>query len=620
MLAYGLDLLGQRNEAWRRLYPSLLDSSSIDSPRVRFTLCEIASWLAQEEGQIDIALLFQEEVVRSAQILGKPLALVGALYHHAALLTVLGRNDEAIEDLSQAKKQLELLPDLPTRRSSEGDLRLVEGKLALTDSPRQAIHSLDVAIEIFRSTSYHFQLGQAFYLRSLAELSLGRNDDAEHDLLAAITESESQRKKISSTEDRISYFDRTRELLDTMISFQLDRRHDPKAALHFSEKAKARVLLDWILTQPTGGPDPQNFDQTSQIPLDTKPLQEDLPAGTAVIEYAVLPQSTAIWVLRRGVEPKVVTVKGGAAVLGDLVQKLHRAVLEDQALSVQTTAEKLYSALIAPFAPDLLPGERLVFVPDGTLHALPFTLLRDPKTRRYLVQDHVCSVAPSIRVLKASLRRAGKLKSGQQRALMIADPAPDRGLYPALTRLDSSETAASIAQLFPGLVLRAEDATRGAFLRSAGGFEIVHFGGHSVVNTEYPLLSQMVLAPAPGDSNRGVLYSGDILRQHFPKTRLVVLASCATAAGKISRTEGVENLARPFLAAGVPVVVASLWDVGDKVTGDFFARFYRNLKKGWDVAGALQAAQVEVIEQDPAAKPRAWAAFEVIGGSIPESR
>jgi CHAT domain-containing protein len=622
LLAVAYDSLGQRNEAWRQLYRSLIEPKALDKPANRFAICENASWLAYRQGETEIALWFQEEVIRNAHLIGKPVAIIGALRPHVTLLALLGRKEESAKDLAQAWTYVGSISDLPARRSIEGDLHLVEGELAVTLSPQLAIRSLDKAIAIFRSTSYYFRLGQALYLRSSAELALGMNNDAERDLLAAIEESERQRERISSAEDRISYFDRTREILDTMISFQLDRRHDPNAALRFSEQAKARVLWDWILTQPTGGPDPQSFDRTLLAPLSTKPLQQDLPKGTAVIEYAVLPQSTAIWVLRQGVEPKVVTVKGGAAALGDWVQKLHRAVLEDQAPAVQATAESLYGALIAPIAQYLIPGERLVFVPDGTLHALPFTLLRDPKTRRYLVQDHVCSVAPSIRVLQASLHRAETRARGrQQRALMIADPKPDLGLYPGLTRLDSGETAVSIAQLFPGsVVLRAQEATRRAFLHSAGSFEIVHFGGHSVVNTEYPLLSQMVLAPAAGDSNRGVLYSGDILRQRFPQTRLVVLASCATAAGKISRTEGVENLARPFLAAGVPVVVASLWDVGDKVTGDFFERFYRNLRKGWDVAGALRATQVDSIEHGsgPAASPRAWAAFEVIGGSIPE--
>jgi CHAT domain-containing protein len=145
---------------------------------------------------------------------------------------------------------------------------------------------------------------------------------------------------------------------------------------------------------------------------------------------------------------------------------------------------------------------------------------------------------------------------------------------------------------------------------------MLYFGGHSVINTEFPLLSQMLFAKSPADPARGVLYAGDILKQRFPRTRLVVLASCNTAAGKISRTEGVESLARPFLAAGVPSVVASLWRVEDQVTADFFVRFYRHLARGLNVADALQAAQVDSLNSGvaEAADPRTWAGFEAIGG------
>ena len=281
-------------------------------------------------------------------------------------------------------------------------------------------------------------------------------------------------------------------------------------------------------------------------PRALAPLQEDLPERTAVVEYAVLPKSTVIWVLRRDVKTRAVTVAGGAGVLSDLVQKLHRSVLGGRAAEVQATSAKLYEILIAPIAKDLDPGERLVFVPDGALHALPFSLLRDPKTGRYLAQDHISSVTPSLRVFNAGRRERPAGTHTSPRALMIGNPKFDHWLYPALTDLDSAETEASIARIFPGsTVLHGPDATRRAFLGSAGDFEIVHFGGHSVVNPEFPLLSQMVFAMDPGDPSRGVLYSGDILRQRFPRTRLAVLASCSTALGRISRTEGVENLARP---------------------------------------------------------------------------
>ena len=198
---------------------------------------------------------------------------------------------------------------------------------------------------------------------------------------------------------------------------------------------------------------------------------------------------------------------------------------------------------------------------------------------------------------------------------MIVDPDFDRKLYASLPRLRAGESEASFARMFPGSrVLRHAGATRAAFLGSAGDFEIVHLGGHSLVNTEFPLLSQMLFASAPEDPARGVLYSGDILTQRFSSTRLVVLASCSTALGRISRTEGVESLARPFLAAGVPAVIASLWDVDDEAAADFFSRFYRHLARNFDVARALRETQLDLIES---AAPLSWGAFEVIGANAP---
>lgn len=135
-----------------------------------------------------------------------------------------------------------------------------------------------------------------------------------------------------------------------------------------------------------------------------------------------------------------------------------------------------------------------------------------------------------------------------------------------------------------------------------------------MVHPELPLLSQMLFAAEPGDLERGVLYSGDILHQRFRRTRLAVLASCSTAQGRLSHTEGVENLARPFLAIGIPTVVASLWNVEDVTTSDLFARFYAHLQPDFDAAAALQAVQIEAIEhgRGEMREVRSWGAFEVI--------
>ncbi|HSK79284.1 MAG TPA: CHAT domain-containing protein, partial [Thermoanaerobaculia bacterium] len=469
------------------------------------------------------------------------------------------------------------------------------------------------------ATSYHYRLGQALYERALAEDSLGRSNEAERDLVAAIAESELQREKIMSLEDRISYFDRTREIFDTMIWFQLERRQRPEVAFRYSEQAKARVLQDWLLLHPVGGPVSSRVEGTGQGFLNVASLQEHLSQDTAVVEYAVLPKRLVIWVLRR-TDFKVETVAIDAKDLGDLVRGLIRALKEGRKADFLKTSSKLHEVLVRPVAGHLGPGDRIVTIPDGALHTLSFALLRDGRTGRYLVQDHVLSTAPSARIMVTSLQRDESLtRQRDPRALVVVDPAFDQALY-SLPRLRGAETEAVIARIFPDSeVLSDRDATRSAFLRLAGDYEMIHFGGHSLVNTEFPLLSQMLFAGDPEDPTRGVLYSGDILKQRFERTRLAVLASCSTAVGRISRTEGVENLARPFLAAGVPAVIASLWDVDDQVTADFFMRFYRHLGQGFDVAGALRATQIESIEHGSghAADPLAWGAFEVIGANSP---
>src|SRR4029077_2092594 len=129
------------------------------------------------------------------------------------------------------------------------------------------------------------------------------------------------------------------------------------------------------------------------------------------------------------------------------------------------------------------------------------------------------------------------------------------------------ETELKIGALFPGSrVLDGQAATKSSFLSQATNYELIHFGGHSVINARFPLFSQMIFARDPSDPSHGLLYSSDILKMRFRRTRLAVLASCSTASGQVSRTEGVESLARPFLAAGLPSVIGSLWNVDDEGT------------------------------------------------------
>jgi CHAT domain-containing protein len=97
---------------------------------------------------------------------------------------------------------------------------------------------------------------------------------------------------------------------------------------------------------------------------------------------------------------------------------------------------------------------------------------------------------------------------------------------------------------------------------------------------------------------------------------VVVLAACRTAAGTPSRLEGGFALASPFLAAGVPNVVASLWNLDDDVSRRFFVAFHENLLREREPTSALQRTQVSFLhDPDPIlSHPASWAGLVSLGG------
>src|ERR1044072_9181833 len=83
--------------------------------------------------------------------------------------------------------------------------------------------------------------------------------------------------------------------------------------------------------------------------------------------------------------------------------------------------------------------------------------------------------------------------------------------------------------------------------------------------------------------------------------------------------DGRISLARAFLHAGAPTVVASLWAVPDGPTAPLIARVHQQLRAGEKAAAALRAAQLDALRsREPLLRsPAAWAAFESFGGWAP---
>ena len=133
-------------------------------------------------------------------------------------------------------------------------------------------------------------------------------------------------------------------------------------------------------------------------------------------------------------------------------------------------------------------------------------------------------------------------------------------------------------------------ATRARFLDHLDRHNVLHFAGHAVAGGSPEDPAYLLLAgDSPSDS--GTLHLEELAGRRFRRLDLAVLSACGTLAGDASRTGGLAGLARPFLAAGVPRVVGTLWPIDDRVTRRLLVRFHTDLTLHGRPSQALRRAQ-----------------------------
>ena len=332
-----------------------------------------------------------------------------------------------------------------------------------------------------------------------------------------------------------------------------------------------------------------------------------LKPSTVVIYYATLPDRVLIWTITSN-EHRFSERPISSSELARLVDR-HRNAVSDRMASSADDA-KLYDLLLQPLNELASPGATLVVIPDGQLQQLPFATIRNPATKRYLVEDWQIVMSPSARLFTSPARSQPHGSGPLTSALLVGNPSTQ------VANLPGAETeVAAAAKVYPEhSVLTGQHATKNAFLNAVGTHEVVHFGGHAFANAEYPMLSRRVFANR-SDGTEEFLFAHELSRVRFERTRLVVLAACSTAVGGISRGEGAISVARPFLAGGVPLVIASQWDVDDQATRALFIEFHRTLARTNDPVGALRAAQLALLRsgKPTLASPASWGAFIALG-------
>ncbi|HKP72315.1 MAG TPA: CHAT domain-containing tetratricopeptide repeat protein [Pyrinomonadaceae bacterium] len=492
-----------------------------------------------------------------------------------------------------------------TQTTAEIYLKLADVKSRMKDCDA-ALTDYDKALELYGRlpeltvSSYQIHKGKLFCFEQL-----NRREDFSGELKTVLALSEKYRATIREDDSRRAFFANEQVVFDAATADAIKER-DSRGAFAYVEASRARSLLDFVESGKTITEVERDFGSVAR-PLSLAEIQTRLPDGLQLVQYAVLPDRLAVWVVSKTrfdfVEKPV-----AAAELEKKIDAYQSSVVgKSTAASVRQAARELYDLLIPPA---LDAGKEICLVPDKSLHQLAFASLVSP-SGKYLLEDFALFYAPSASVLVLATENARrKERTGDESLLSVGNPDFDREENPNLADLQAAEVEAkAVAGGYPRAIeLLGGEATKDKFLRSFAGVEVVHFAGHFVANRQSPGNSKLLFAG-------GELRSSELGADKLPKAKLVVLSACETGFERYDKSEGAIGIARTFLALGTPVVVASQWKVDSEPTKDLMIAFHRNRKaRRLNSAESLRQAQLEMAGMDATSAPFYWAAFSLFGG------
>ena len=374
-----------------------------------------------------------------------------------------------------------------------------------------------------------------------------------------------------------------KELLKrSLVEYYLTLEQDPQKAL---------------LVYATDKQDIPRIDNLNELTIDRiKQFQRTIEAGSQKIIYLVGENETAVWVVS-STRCEYFPISVGSDVLKGKIEKLRELASAKPSSENQRNAlllsQELYSLIIQPFEQSIEKGSKLLFFSDQSLSLLPYSILMNPVNGELLVKDHQIQEINSLEMAGESLAASEQVASGADKFLGISNPVFDKEQNPGLRSLASADDEVSkIATLFTNpLLLKGEAASPSQVVSGLKRAQIVHFAVHSTVDeTDY---WQAKVLLSKGKNGEGDSLSAEsIRRMKLSNLKLATLSTCSSIGfpGNDGKATG---LARAFIDAGVPVVVASLWDIDSKQSADFMSRFYQHYAAGNSPARSLQLSQLE---------------------------
>jgi CHAT domain-containing protein len=229
----------------------------------------------------------------------------------------------------------------------------------------------------------------------------------------------------------------------------------------------------------------------------------------------------------------------------------------------KASAEALGDRLISPLA-DSLDRGRLVIVPTGVLHGMPWGMLPQLRGRPVVVTP---SAATWLALEAARTARRAKvvLVAGPRLRHATAELAALSGFYPR------------------AITLAGRQATVAAVMRALDSATVAHLACHGHFRSDSPLFSSLELADGP-------LNAYELQRLRRPP-RLIVLSACDLGSSDTRPGDELLGFAAALTGMGTRTIIASVAPVPDSAAKRVMIPLHRLLTAGEPPSVALAKAQ-----------------------------
>ncbi len=660
-------------------------------------------------GKKQKALEFFNQSLPISRAIGDRFGEATTLNNIGAVYSDLGEKQKALKFYNQALPLLRAVGD----RSMEANTLNNIGSVYFDLGKRQkALEFGNQALPIFRAVGD--RSGEAWVLGHIARVNISLNELTQslQNINAAIAIIETLRSELNNDALKTSYFKSVQSYYELKIDIlmQLHRQQPNKgydiAALETADQSRGRVLRELLIQSNAKlytniAPDllkrEQTLNQTidaqekqliqrseqrnsntqelkdsiSKLYADRDDLKNEIRAKSPAYANLQYPKPTKLAELQQQLDPDTVMLQYSLGDTESYLWVISNTGMKSYILPKQTDIEKTSTAFLSEVinqypldrsaslltqqiltpAAEQIKGKRLVIIPDGILHKVPFAALTLPNLATYtpLLTQHEITHLPSastIGILRSTVATKPRAK---KTIALLADPVFNK----SDTRLtgktlqesqdfDTGDPLDKIAKKrigrgmnfarLPGTATEANgilslvpderDRTT-AFGFDANynwvtsptlsQYRYIHLATHGFFDGEKPAFSSIVLSgyDSQGRDRKSYLRLPELFNLNL-SAELVVLSACQTGLGNEVPGEGSVGMTRGLMYAGALRVSTTLWSVNDNATAELMQDFYKNLwqsKKSH--AASLRAAQLKLWNEGKA--PYLWAAFTLQG-------